>query len=315
MDAGKPVIQTENLSKTYRRGTKLALDRLNLSLKPGEVFGYLGPNGAGKTTTIRILLDIIRPTSGRATIFDQDVRRDRLALHRRIGYLPGELKLWDALTGLQVLQYVARVRGALDMAYVNQLAERLLLDLTPKVRAYSTGNRRKLGIVLAFMNKPDLFILDEPTTGLDPLVQQTFYQLVREVRDEGHTIFLSSHILSEVQAICDRVGILREGKLQAVESVETLVHTDFRWVTITLRGAIQPERVAGVQGVSDVKAANNGNVLRLRLVGAMGPLLRAIGTDEIIDIYTEKPTLEDIFLTFYGETPAVQQEHKGEVAR
>ena len=146
-------------------------------------------------------------------------------------------------------------------------------------------------------------------------MQQTFYQLVREVRDDGRTIFLSSHILSEVQAICDRVGILREGKLQAVESVETLVHTDFRWVTLTLREAITPERVTGVTGVSDVKAADGGNVFRLRLVGSMGPLLHAIGTDEIIDIYTEKPTLEDIFLTFYGESPAARQERKGEVAQ
>jgi ABC-2 type transport system ATP-binding protein len=168
---------------------------------------------------------------------------------------------------------------------------------------------------LTFPRKFALTRRDEPTTGLDPLVQQTFYQLVREVRDEGRTVFLSSHILSDVQVMCDRVGILREGKLQAVESVDALTHTDFRWVTVTLREAVPPERVTGVPGVSDVKAADSGNVLRLRLVGAMGPLLHAIGTDAIIDIYTEKPTLEDIFLTFYGESPAAQQEHKGEVAQ
>ncbi len=280
-----------------------ALSNLSLTVQPGEVFGYLGPNGAGKTTTIRILLDIIRPTSGRASIFGLDVRRDRVALHRRIGFLPGELNLWNYLTGGQVIHYMGQVRGVLDRAYVSGLAERLLLDLSKKVHEYSSGNRRKLGIVLAFMHKPDLLILDEPTSGLDPLMQQTFYDLVREARQEGHTVFLSSHVLSEVQAICDRVGILREGRLEAIERVDTLIQTDFRWVTVTLREKLPPEQLAGVPGVSEVSTVDGGNKLRLRLSGPMGPLLTAIGSDQIVDIGTERPTLEEIFLAYYGDRP------------
>ncbi len=297
------VIQTELLNKAYPTGNgpKPALIALNLTVEPGEVFGYLGPNGAGKTTTIRILLDIIRPNSGHARIFGSDVRRDRVALHRRIGFMPGELSLWNYLTGEQVARYIGGIRGALNMAYVHQLAERLQVDLSKKVHDYSTGNRRKLGIVLAFMHHPDLLILDEPTSGLDPLVQQTFYQMVREARDEGRTVFLSSHILSEVQAICDRVGILREGRLEAIERVDTLTHTDFRWVTFTLRDKIAPDRLGGMPGVSEVSADDETKTLRLRLTGPMGPVLNAIGADQILDIYTEKPTLEEIFLTFYGE--------------
>jgi ABC-2 type transport system ATP-binding protein len=292
------VIETETLGKTY--GAKPALIDLNLAVEPGEVFGYLGPNGAGKTTTIRILLDIIRPSTGRAAIFGLDPRRDRVALHRRIGYMPGELNLWSSLTGDQVVRYVGRMRASLDMAHVHRLAERLLLDLSRRVHDYSSGNRRKLGIVLALMHRPDLLILDEPTNGLDPLIQQEFYQLVREARDEGCTLFLSSHVLSEVQAICDRVGILRNGCLQAIERIDALTHTDFRWVTVTLRERVPPERLAGVSGVSEVSVLD-GDTLRLRLVGSMGPLLTAIGADRIADITTERPTLEEIFLAFYGE--------------
>jgi ABC-2 type transport system ATP-binding protein len=307
-----PVIQTVNLTKIYKSGSraKPALDSLNLSIRPGEIFGYLGPNGAGKTTTIRLLLDLIRPTAGRASILGLDTRQNSVELHRQIGYLPGELSLWDARTARQVIQYVGSVRGSLDMNYVESLAERLEFDMNMKVRSYSSGNKRKLGLIIALMSKPKVLILDEPTTGLDPLMQQIFLQLMREVRAEGRTVFLSSHILNEVQEICDRVGILRSGQLKEVKTVSDLVHTDFRWVTLQYREAAQVGGLAHVRGVTDVTVM--GNKLKLKLTGDFDPLLRAIGDGApyIVDMEVQEPTLEEIFLTYYGDTPAVQKNHR-----
>jgi ABC-2 type transport system ATP-binding protein len=315
MNTQQPVIQTENLTKVYKARTQWevgiakmpkvikvdetrALGNLNLTVYQGEIFGYLGPNGSGKTTTIRLLLDLIRPDAGRASIFGMDVNRDSVELHKRIGFLPGELNLWKNLTAMQVVQYVASVRGGVNRAYVLELAERLDFDPTKKVRDYSSGNRRKLGLILSLMNKPDLLILDEPTNGLDPLVQQTFHNLMREVRDEGRTVFLSSHVLSEVQAICDRVGILRHGELKAVERVNQLTQTDFRWVTVLFKQPVVDGRLNNVAGVSDVTV--EGNKLHLRLSGDFDPLLRAIGEQYVVDLQVREPTLEEIFLTFYG---------------
>ena len=228
------VIETRELTKIYNSGRDelRALDQLNLQVQPGEIFGYLGPNGAGKTTTIRLLLDLIRPSAGSATVLGMDAQADSVALHRRIGFLPGELALWKGQTGAQVVRFVADVRGGVDEAYLRQLCERLQLDLGIKVRNYSSGNRRKLGLVLALMNKPDLLILDEPTGGLDPLMQQIFNEIMHETRAEGRSVFLSSHLLAEVQAICDRVGILRQGKLITVEQVSRLTQVGFRWVSM-----------------------------------------------------------------------------------
>lgn len=312
MAVGSPVIQTDQLTKSYpaRGGAKLALKALNLTVNPGEIFGYLGPNGAGKTTTIRILLDIIRPDRGSATLLGMQVRRDRVALHRRVGYLPGELSLWSYLTGREVVRYISQIKGVYDAPYIRHTAERLLLDLDKRVRDYSSGNRRKLGILLALMHHPDLLILDEPTNGLDPLMQQTFYHLVREARDEGRTIFLSSHILSEVQSICDRVGILRDGELKAVQRVDDLIHADFRWVTISLRRPLPALQLENLPGVSQFSVLNGGDKVRFRLVGALGAALQVMGTDEIVDVLTEKPSLEEVFLTFYGD---VEQVQSGEV--
>jgi ABC-2 type transport system ATP-binding protein len=295
------VIQTENLGKVYKtRGREVqALHNLNLTVPQGEIFGYLGPNGAGKTTTIRLLLDLIRPTTGSAHLLGMDAQRESVAVHHRIGYQPGELSLWHNLTGWQVIRYMSRIRGKPDTGYARQLAERLLLDLSVQVRAYSSGNRRKLGLTIALMHKPELLILDEPTNGLDPLVQQTFYGLIRELKQEGRTVFLSSHILSEVQAICDRVGILRNGELKAVERVADLTHTDFRWITLHFRDQVTPELVADVVGVSSVTAENRS--LKLRLNGDFDPLLRAINDQYIVSIQVQQPTLEEIFLTFYGD--------------
>lgn len=295
-----PVIQTDSLSKVYQSGKKevRALHNLNLSVRQGEIFGYLGPNGAGKTTTIRLLLDLIRPTSGSASLFGLDAQRNSVELHRRIGFLPGELNLWKGLTGSQVIEYVARVRGGVDRNYVRQLSERLDFDASKRVRDYSSGNRRKLGLILALMNRPELLILDEPTNGLDPLMQQTFNDLMREVRAEGRTVFLSSHMLGEVQSICDRVGILRGGQLQAVESVAALRRVDFEYVTIRFRDPVRVDALAGLPGITNVTA--DGDTLRLCLHGDYNPLLVALRDQYIVDIDTEEPSLEEIFLSYYG---------------
>ena len=305
MSLTQAVIQTDGLTKTYKGKTpKLALDRLNLSVEPGEVFGYLGPNGAGKTTTIKLLLDLIRPTQGHARLFGLDVNQDSVTIRSRIGFLPGELSLWDNQTGLQIVRYFGSVRGGVDMNYVHELAQLLEYDLSRKVRASSTGNKRKLGLILALMNKPELLILDEPTSGLDPLVQQTFYQLAREARAEGRTIFMSSHILSEVQAICDRVGILRDGKLEAVERVDALTQVDFHWVTLRFREQVRVQDFVQVPHVSDLEA--DGNIMKLRLAGDFDPLLRAVSSYYVEDMRIQEPTLEEIFLTYYGDKVPVQ---------
>ncbi|MCK6577621.1 MAG: ABC transporter ATP-binding protein [Anaerolineae bacterium] len=295
------IIQTETLSKTYK-GKVQALNQLNLSVNRGEVFGYLGPNGAGKTTTIRLLLDLIRPTAGHARVFDIDVNQDSRAIRARIGYLPGELNLWDRRTAMQVIRYVGSVRGGVDMRYVQELAGRLQFDLTKKVRSYSTGNKRKLGLILALMNKPELLILDEPTSGLDPLMQQTFYEIVRETRADGRTVFLSSHILSEVQAICDRVGILRGGVLQAVQRVDQLTQADFRNVTIRFREPVDGARLRALTGISSLSIVDS--TAQFQLAGDFDPLLRAVQDLYIVSMEVEKPSLEEVFLKFYDKTPS-----------
>ncbi|MDZ4763492.1 MAG: ABC transporter ATP-binding protein [Chloroflexota bacterium] len=291
------LIQTEGLTKAYGRGVK-ALDALTLTVNQGEIFGYLGPNGAGKTTTIKLLLDLIRPTAGRASVFGLDVNRDSVAIRRRVGFLPGELNLWDNQTSMQIIRYFSKVRGGVDLEYVHQLAERLQFDLNKRIRAYSTGNKRKIGLILALMHKPELLILDEPTSGLDPLMQQIFNQMMIEARTAGQTVFLSSHVLGEVQTICDRVAILRGGQLQTVERVDHLTHVDFHWVTLRFRDTATVPRLTNVPGVSEVTV--DGRTLKLRLQGDFDPVLRALGDRYVEDIHVQDPTLEEIFLTYYG---------------
>jgi ABC-2 type transport system ATP-binding protein len=214
------VVSTSNLTKYY--GKQCGIEAINLEVRKGEVFGYLGPNGAGKTTTIRILLDFIRPSIGSANLFGFDSRIDSVETRCRIGYLPGELSMYGNLNGYELLHYVASLRGNVELNYAIELAKRMDCDLTRHLKTLSHGNRQKLGLIQAFMHKPQLIILDEPTIGLDPLMQQEFYRLIEEARNDGRTVFLSSHILPEVERVCDRVGIIRAGKLAAVESVETL---------------------------------------------------------------------------------------------
>lgn len=294
----QPAIQTFQLTKTYGRGKSPALNQLNLAVNRGEIFGYLGPNGAGKTTTIRLLLDLIRPNGGHSTVLGLDSQKDSVEIHRRVGFLPGELTLWEGMTARQVIAYLGNLHGGVDWAYVNQLAERLTFDLSKTVRSYSSGNKRKLGLIIALMRKSELLILDEPTNGLDPLIQQTFHELMLEARDAGRTVFLSSHVLSEVQEICGRVAILRDGKLQAVERVDDLMRVNFHWITFEFREPVSPQVVAGIPGVNEVSV--DGNTLKLRLTGDFDPVLRAVDGHYIVDIRNQEPSLEEIFLTFYG---------------
>ncbi|MBC8099204.1 MAG: ABC transporter ATP-binding protein [Armatimonadetes bacterium] len=300
---------TNTLTKHYAKG-KTALDGLNLSVRQGEIFGYLGPNGAGKTTTIRMLMDFIRPSAGSAQVFGLDAQQHSIAIHQRIGFLPGELNLWQNQTALNVVRYFASVRGGVDLRYAHTLAERLQFDMSKRVRDYSTGNKRKLGLVLALMHQPELLILDEPTSGLDPLMQQIFIELMREWRDAGRTVFLSSHVLGEVQAICDRVAILRDGVLQAVESVTKLTHVDFKWVTLRFRDGAPLGHLAGVPGISEVHA--EADTIKLRLSGDFDPLLRAFNGSYIVDLHVQEPTLEEIFLAFYGNQHHEVGNHRSE---
>jgi len=303
--ASDSVIEISGLSKTYGSGDKgtLALNRLDLRVNRGEIFGYLGPNGAGKTTTIRLLLDLIRPSAGSARIFGLDIRNDSVEIHRRIGFLPGELTLWEGRTGRQIIDYVGSVRGdAKGIAkHADELAERLNLDTSKRVRDLSSGNKRKLGLVIAMMHSPELLILDEPTGGLDPLVQQTFHEMMDEYRDKGKTVFLSSHVLSEVQAICDRVGILRDGELKAVESVEKITNVEFHWVDVTFRDAIPaglPQQLEALPSITDI--STNGARIRMRMLGDFDPLLRAISSGYVETLNVEEPSLEEIFLAVYS---------------
>ncbi|MEQ8672963.1 MAG: ABC transporter ATP-binding protein [Aggregatilineales bacterium] len=311
----KSVIQIENLTKVYGQGKNAfkALDQLNLKVNQGEIFGYLGPNGAGKTTTIRMMLDLIRPTEGKITLLDQDAQHDSVQLRKRIGFLPGELSLWDSERSDKIIAYFARIRGMTDTRYAQDLAERLQFDTTKRVRDYSTGNKRKLGLILALMHKPELLILDEPTSGLDPLMQQTFNQLMIEAKNEGHTIFLSSHVLSEVQSICDRVAVLRHGELKAVERVDALTQVDFRWVTMTTRDAVTAGSwISAVDGVTEVTQKDD-HTLHLRLMGDFDPLLKALSDKYVVELHVKEPTLEEIFLAFYDDNSPLQTQLNGKL--
>lgn len=301
------VIQTENLTKYY--GKARGVIDLNLSVEKGEVFGYLGPNGAGKTTTIRLLLGYLRPTSGRASVFGMDAFHDAVAIKRRVGHLPGEFALYPRLTGEQLLRYFAHLRGGVDWGYVRTLAERLDIDLTRRIGQLSHGNRQKIGLLQAFMNRPELLILDEPTIGLDPLVQQTFYELVDEARTNGQTVFISSHILPEVERLCDRVGIIREGRLVAVETVSALKARALRRLEITFEAPVPAEQFTKLPGVQDVTVADR--YLRCTVVGSLDAVVKAAAQYTVVNIRSEEPSLEEVFLTFYGRQAnnAVKEAH------
>jgi len=291
------IIETEKLTKTY--GTHRGIVDVDLRVDEGEVFGFLGPNGAGKTTTIRTILDLIRPTSGRALVFGIESTTDPVAIHRRVGYIPGEFALYDRLTGGQTLRYFANLRGGVDPSYQASLIERFDVDPSRKFKEYSKGNKQKIGLVIALQHRPELLILDEPTSGLDPLVPQSFYALVRESKDEGRTVFLSSHILSEVERTCDRVAIIRDGQLVKVDSVEGLRDLAHHQVELRFAGDVPTEAFASLDGVSDVAVTDH--VLRLRVSGAITPLVQEAARHELLDFVSREPSLEETFLAQYGE--------------
>jgi len=290
------VIRTEKLTKSY--GSHRGIIEVDLEVQKGEVFGFLGPNGAGKTTTIRTLLDLIRPTSGKAFVFDIESSADPAAIHRRIGYLPGEFALYDRLTGGQTLEYFGNLRGGVDRAYQAQLIERFDLDPSRRFREYSKGNKQKVGLVAALQHKPELLLLDEPTAGLDPLIQQTFFELLRESVKDGGTVFLSSHILSEVERSCDRVAIIREGRLVRVDRVDALRDLAHHQVELRFAGPAPVTEFKKLSGVSDVEVEDH--VLRLRVLGAITPVVQAAARLGVIDFLSHEPSLEETFLAQYG---------------
>lgn len=296
MRADRPAIQTRGLTKDYGNGR--GIFDLDLVVDRSEVFGFLGPNGAGKSTTIRQLMGLARPTRGSAEILGLDCQRDSVELKRHIGYLPGELPQFGGWKGSEVVAYLAGLRGGVEPGDVRRIAERFELDLGRTYRDYSRGNKQKLALVVAFMHRPELLILDEPTSGLDPLNQQQFHDLVRETTDRGATVFLSSHVLSEVEHLCDRAGIVRDGRLVALAPLPELRAAKEREVEITFADAPPLERIRAVEGITVLEAS--GQRVRCRVRGAIAPLLAAISDAGVVDLVTREPSLEDAFLSFYS---------------
>lgn len=290
-------IQTAGLTKDY--GASRGLFDLDLEVLESQVFGYLGPNGAGKTTTIRLLMGLIRPTRGSASIFGLDCQSQAVDVKRHVGYVTGELPQFGGLRGREVVAYLGAMAGGVDHAYVKQLCDRLQLDLSLRFREYSSGNKKKLLLVIAFMHRPKLLVLDEPTGGLDPLNQQEFYAMVREVRHDGGTVFLSSHVLSEVEHVCDRVGIIRAGRLVRVASLEELHQIRMHRVEIEFAGEVPVEAIRRAAGVDGVTAENHR--VRCFVRGSFEPLMTAIAGARVVNLSSHEPSLEDTFLEYYVE--------------
>jgi ABC-2 type transport system ATP-binding protein len=292
-------IRTEALTKYY--GKRRGLDGLDLEVDAGEVYGFLGPNGAGKTTTIRLLLDVIRPTSGHAAVLDLDPRRDGVELRRRVGYLPGDFVVEGRQTSGQLLDHLAAIRGGVDPGYATDLIERLDLDPSVLIRSLSKGNRQKVGLIQAFMHQPELLILDEPTSGLDPLVQREFHAMVAEAVSAGRTVFMSSHVLSEVQTIATRAGIIRDGRLVAVDRVETLREKSLRRIEVVFDESVAATEFE-IDGVEAL--AVEGNRLTCRLQGRADALIKAIARHPVVSIESEEQDLEELFFAYYLDEEA-----------
>ena len=288
------VIHCDRLTKRY--GSVDALHELTLDVDTGEVLGFLGPNGAGKTTTIRLLLGLIRPTSGRAELFGLDAQRDAIAIHKRLAYVPGDTALWPSLTGEETLHFFAEVHGSVDETYRTELIERFDFDPSKKARAYSKGNRQKVALIAALATRAELLVLDEPTSGLDPLMEQTFRACLAEAKDRGQTVFLSSHILSEVEAVADRIAILREGVLVESGSMDELRIASA--VTVDLTFSAKPPALSRVAGVTNVSV--DGKRVRCQVTGPMQPLLTAIAKHNVVEMLSHEPSLEELFLAHYG---------------
>ena len=293
------VIQTHKLTKSY--GHFRGIVDVDLAVNEGEIFGFLGPNGAGKTTTIRILLDLIRPTAGSASVFGIDSAADPVAIHRRLGYLPGEWNLYDRLTGAETITYFANLRGGVDRAYVDQLVQRLDLDPSRRFREYSKGNKQKVGLICALQHRPELLILDEPTSGLDPLVQQTFNEILFEAKAAGRTVFLSSHIISEVERTCDRVAIIREGRIVRLDTVEGVRALAAHEVELRFSEPVTSAPFAALAGV--VNLVEEGRTLRMLVTGPIAPVVRLAGQYDLVDFVSREPSLEEVFLSEYATAP------------
>ena len=296
----EPAILTEALSKRYD-GT-LALDSLDLRVERGEIFGFLGPNGAGKTTAIRLLLDLIRPTSGRASVLGLDCQRQSEAVRAATGYLPGDVRLYPGMRARQLVDLVAGLRSRrVDFQYVRGLADRFDLDLDRHIGAFSKGNRQKLALLLALLDRPAVLLLDEPTSGLDPIVQHAVWAVLREESGRGAAVFFSSHVMSEVEQICERVAILRSGKLVAVETIASLKGRATRHVEATFAGGVPPPGGIVLPGVKEIRRTHT--TLEFQVSGEIGPLLRAIDEYDVLDLRTEQPTLEEVLLAYYEGPP------------
>src|SRR5712691_8149168 len=291
------IIEAEKLNKSY--GGKRGIVDVSLQVSEGEVFGFLGPNGAGKTTTIRVLMALLRADSGTARIAGLDCWRQSLEVKKLIGYVPGEPSLDPNLTGGQILEYFANLRGGVDHAYLKSLIARLDLDPSRKFRQYSTGNKRKVVLIQAFMHRPRVLILDEPTSGLDPLNQQQFDDMVREARDEGRTVFLSSHVLSEVEKTCTRVGIIREGRLVRIGGVAEVKAIKRYELTISFAQPVPADVFKSVDGVVEVEPLNNGHAVRIAIQGPADAVVKAAARYPVVSLTSYEPSLEDVFLKYY----------------
>lgn len=291
------IIVAQDLIKFY--GSFQALHGVDLEVQRGEIFGFLGPNGAGKTTTIRSLLDLIRPNGGTVRVLGIDPQVDPVAVRSRVGYLPGELHLDDNLTAESALRYFNDLRGGVvDWDYVSRLSTRLELDLRLTIKNLSKGNKQKVGVIQALMHRPELLMMDEPTSGLDPLMQQEVLRLLRAARDEGATVFFSSHIMSEVEAVAERVGIIREGKVVEVAETGSLIDRTLRRVHIRFKEAVDGSRLAAVPGVKVLSQDDDKGAL-LQVAGEMDGLIKALAAFPVSDFETHRPSLEEIFLTYY----------------
>src|SRR6266704_2019410 len=297
MTTQEPVIVIDKLEKSY--GKLQAVRGISMSVERGEIFGFLGPNGAGKTTTIRCMLDVIRPTAGTVRVLGMDAQQDTLALHQHIGYLPGDVRLPGQMTGKQVINYFWRLQGR-EPVLLDDLVKRFDVEIKRPLKGYSKGMRQKIAIVLAFMCDPEVLILDEPASGLDPLLQRTFNEFLLEEQARGKTIFMSSHIMSDVEKVCQRVAVIRKGELVTVEEVEALREKAGQRVTVEFDDPVTIEELARIPGVSNVSRSNSA--FHLNMSGSMDPLIKAFSRHEVIRLQVEEAPLEEVFLKFYEDT-------------
>ncbi len=299
MTTQDPVIVIDNLHKSY--GNVQAVKGISMRVERGEIFGFLGPNGAGKTTTIRCMLDVIRPTSGTLRVLGLDAQRDKMELHQRIGYLPGDVRLPGQMTGKQVINYFSRLQGR-EPVLLDDLLKRFDVEMKRPLKGYSKGMRQKIGVVLAFMCDPEVLILDEPTSGLDPLLQRTFNEFLLEEQARGKTIFMSSHIMSDVEKVCQRVAVIRQGEIVTIEEVEKLRQKAGQRVTIEFGDAISADEVARMPGVSMVTSHNSA--YHFNVSGSMDALIKALSRHEVLRLQAEEAPLEEVFLKFYENPQA-----------